>query len=406
MRVLLAHNNFHITGGAEVFCHEVARVLENMGHETAFIATRNQKSQDSVWAKYFPPGVDYKSGNLFGRVLKFGGLVYSQSAKTSMKNIINDFRPDIVHAFAVHNGLTPSILDACREAGIPAVMSCNDYKHICPNYKLFHHGHTCEDCNGGKFYNAILNNCCKESITISVASALEAAFHAHWDIYKKNIHTFLFASEFMANKTRDFWGEGRFRSAILRNPFHSPSHPLREEYEDYVLYFGRLIGEKGTDHLIQAMKEIPHVNLKIVGEGPDETKLRSFVERSEISNVTFLGPLWGNDLNDVLSRCRAVVVPSVWHENFPYVILQAFSAGKPVIGTNRGGIPELVKDQQFGIIYEASDVQALTRAILKLWENPIKTVEMGRAAKIWCDLEFNDDVFSKTLMSRYNEVLK
>lgn len=405
MRILLAHNNYHVTGGAEVFCHEVARVLEGMGHETAFIATQSDRSRDAAWVNYFPPATNYKSGSLLGRVIRFGGLVYSKPAKISMEKIIRDFQPDIVHAFAIYNGLTPSILDACREAGVPIVMSCNDYKHICPNYKLYHHGHTCEDCKGGNFYRAIINNCCKESMVVSVASALEASLHEHWNIYRKNIHTFLFASEFMANKTREFWGDAAFRSAILRNPFHSPAHSLHPDYEDYILYFGRLINEKGADLLVQAMKDVPEAHLKIVGEGPDETKLRSLSKESGCSNISFLGPLWGEDLNKVLYKCRAVVVPSIWHENFPYVILQAFAVGKPVIGTNRGGIPELVKNQQFGLIYEALDIQALSSAIRQLWGNPEKAVEMGRAAKAWCDLEFNDDIFGKALMNIYNGVL-
>jgi glycosyltransferase involved in cell wall biosynthesis len=285
-------------------------------------------------------------------------------------------------------------------------MSCNDYKHICPNYKLYHHRSICEECKGGRFYQAVLNQCCKGSLVISTASSIEAYCHEYLNIYRKNIHTFLFASNFMANKTKDFWGGDTFRSAILRNPFHAPAHDYHGEYEDYILYFGRLIDEKGVDNLVRAMSTIPHVNLKIIGNGPEESSLKMLVRNLGISNVSFLGPLWGADLNKVLFRCRAVVVPSIWHENFPYVILQSFACGKPVIGTDRGGIPELIKNGKFGLIYNALDIAALSAAIIRLWDAPESTVAMGKAAKEWCDLEFNDRKFSEALMAFYKEVIQ
>jgi glycosyltransferase involved in cell wall biosynthesis len=405
MKILLAQNYFHVTGGAEVFGHEVARVLANLGHEVAFICTQSEKNPQTIWGKYFPKAVDYKNGPLISRVLKFKGLVYSQPAKASMRQILNDFRPDIVHCFSIYGGLTPSILDACHSAGVPVVMSCNDYKHICPNYKLYHHGRICEECKGGRFYRAAVNRCCKDSIVISTASSIEAYVHNWLNLYKKNIHTFLFASEFMLNKTNEFWGDATIKSGILKNPFHAPSHEYHGEYEDYFLYFGRLIEEKGVDVLIMAMKKVPEAHLKIVGDGPDGSRLRTMVKDNGIGNVTFLGPLWGDELNTVLFRCRAVIVPSLWHENFPYVILQSFAVGKPVIGTRRGGIPELVKDKQFGLIYDPLDVEELPELLKRLWADPERTTDMGKAAKEWCDLEFNDEAFGKAVMDHYLKVL-
>ncbi len=408
MRVILAHNFNRITGGAEVFFHEVGRVLSQHGHQVAYFYPKDEIVEDdgnSQWNSYLPQAAEYKRGSHISRVAGFGNMVYSKAAKNCIQRLIADFKPDIVHAFAIYVRLTPSILDACREAHIPVVMSCNDYKLICSNCKLYHHGHLCDKCKGRRHYNAILGLCNRGSLTFSAAIALEAYIHKMMNIYLKNIHTFLFASEFMARKTEEHLGKGTFRWQLLRNPFESVAHTLHQEYDDYILYFGRLTEEKGVDILIRAMQHCPHVSLKVVGDGPFEQSLKNLAHGLNLLNVEFVGPRWGADLDRILYKARFVVVPSLWHENFPYVMLQSFSAGKAVIGSDRGGIPELLKDKEFGLVYSAEDVAALSCCINGLWGNPARTVAMGAQAKKWVDLEFNDNKFYNDLLSVYQGVL-
>lgn len=405
MRILLAHKFFHVSGGAEVFFLETGRVLEKNGHEVAYFSTSASENLPCPQERYFITPPDYSSGNLLKRVLNIKKMIWSIDAKTKFARLLKVTKPDIVHVFAIHVHLSPSILEAAFEAGVPVVMSCNDYKHICPNYKLYHHGHICTDCKGGHFYKAIQNRCCKDSMIYSVASSLEAYVHNAIGVYKKYVHTYLFASEFMARETERFWGAGSFRWEMLRNPFESIKYPYCPEYDDYGLYFGRLVDEKGVDVLLRAAKSAPDVKLKIVGNGLDEAKLKALANNYNLCNVEFLGPLWGEALDAVLKQARFVVVPSVWHENFPYVINQSFAFGKPVIGAERGGITEMVAHGERGLVYPAQDVQALAEAMLTLWNNPLRTVEMGRKAKNYSDEEFNDSHQYERLMSIYKGVL-
>lgn len=302
--------------------------------------------------------------------------------------------------------LSPSLLDVCHEKNVPVVMSCNDYKHICPNYKLYHHGKLCEACKGGKYYNAILNRCCQDSFTFSLASCLESTVHYHMNILKKNIHTFLFAGEFMAKKTEEFWGKNTFRWAKLLNPFDSTQYTLSTDYSDYFLFFGRIVEEKGVDILIKAMKQAPESRLVLVGDGPQFEQIQNLSRDLDLHNIEFVGPKWGDELDHLLKLARFVVVPSIWHENFPYVIVQSFALGKAIIGTDRGGIPELIKDGEYGYIYPANDPIALAERINALWKNPSLAVNMGQKAKIYADNVFNDCTFYKTIMDIYLGVLK
>ncbi len=405
MKILLAHKYFKLTGGAEVFFFETARVLEAHGNEVSFFSTNDSENKKTKFNSYFVDPPNYAVGNFLSRIFNIGRMVYSFSAKKKFKRLIEEIKPDIIHVFAIHVHLTPSILTAAYEAGVPVVMSCNDYKHICPNYKLYHHGHICTECRGKRFYKAIVNCCCKDSLVFSVASSLEAYVHNMLDIYRKYVHTYLYASEFMAKETELFWGRDSFRWELLRNPFDSRKYPLSVGCEDYALFFGRLVDEKGVDVLIRAAEFSPEVKIKIVGSGPDEESLHTLSQQLSLKNVEFLGPMWGDDLDSILARARFVVVPSVWHENFPYVINQAFAFGKPVIGADRGGIPELVSHGERGLIYPAQDEKALATAMIELWTNPNRTTAMGRAAKLFSDDEFNDERFYERLMTIYKGVL-
>ena len=404
MRVLLAHKFYETRGGAEVFFFETGRVLEESGHEVAYFASSTDPSKADGRRTFLVSPPEYERGNALGRISRIGQMIYSRSVKERFTEAIEAFKPDLVHVFSIHVHLTPSILAAAQEAGVPVVMSCNEYKHICPNYKLFHHGHICTDCKGGKFYMAAVNRCCRDSNTVSVASALEAYAHQWLGVYDR-VHTFLFASRFMAHETEEFWASRTFRWRQLRNPFDSTKFPLQEGYDDYALFFGRLIEEKGVDVLLEAARLAPSVRLKIVGNGPKEDALHAQAAKLDLKNVEFVGPRWGAELDELLAKARFVVVPSVWHENFPYVIIQSFAFGKAVIASDRGGMPELIAHEETGLVYDAIDAAALAGAMQSMWDDPDRTVRMGRAAKAYSDAEFNDERFRETLLEIYREVL-
>jgi glycosyltransferase involved in cell wall biosynthesis len=234
---------------------------------------------------------------------------------------------------------------------------------------------------------------------------MEAYMHNLMNIYRKNVHTFLFASEFMAHKTEEFWGKEAFRWRKLRNPFDSTKFKATYSPDGSVLFFGRLIDEKGVDILIRAASILPDVSFRIVGDGPDMKNLKQLAKKLDLGNVEFVGAKWGDEMDAELEACRFVVVPSLWYENFPYVINQSFAFGKPVIGSNRGGIPELIQHGERGLIYRATDPQALAKVVDTLWNEPELVEAMGRNAKELSDHEFNDENLYRTLEGIYSEVL-
>ena len=136
-----------------------------------------------------------------------------------------------------------------------------------------------------------------------------------------------------------------------------------------------------------------------------QKRMMELADELRLNNVSIVGAKWGDSMYAELQACRFVVVPSLWHENFPYVINQSFAFGKAVIGANRGGIPELVAHGQRGLIYEAVKIEALVDAIRDLWTSPDKVKTMGRNAKMFADNQFNDKRFFQSLEEIYKEVL-
>jgi glycosyltransferase involved in cell wall biosynthesis len=406
MKILLAHKFCYGRGGADVFFLETGKVLQERGHEIAYFSTIDERNLKVGSVTKFVNPPEYQDRSLLKRIRALPKIIYSRDAKAQFEQLLKSFAPDIVHAFHIYTHLSPSILDACRDAGVPVVMSLNDYKHICPNYKLYHSGSTCEDCKNGKFYWAALNRCCQNSLAFSIGSTIEAYVHAALDIYKKNIHTFLFASKFMANKTEEFWGKNTFRWSLLRNPFDISVITPCKEYDNYFLYFGRFSEEKGVHVLLEAMQFLKAVHLVLVGEGPQMLQLKALTLKYNLLNVEFVGPKWGKDLEGFLHKSRFVVVPSIWHENFPYVILQSFAAGKTVIGTDHGGIPELVRHGRFGLICPALNPSALAEAIRQLWNNPDAAVSMGLQAREYVEQEFSYTRYYEDLIKIYGKAIQ
>jgi len=403
LKILLVHKYFHLNGGADVFFQKVGSILEENGHEVAYFSTKSDKNLESKFSDYFVTAPNFQSQNPIKKVTSLVKICYSFEAKRKFEQLVKDFNPDIVHLFGFFTHISVSILNVTKNYNIPTVLTCNDYKHICPNYQLFNNNKICEDCRGERFYSALLNKCAKNSYSYSFASMIEAYFNKISNSIPNKIDLFLFASEFMYQKTKAFWKNYDFSSKIIRNPYD-----IREfsniYYDNFILFIGRFVPEKGIDVLLTAMKYIPSIKLKIVGSGPMKEMLYSIKKSLNLRNVEFLGELWGAELDHLLSTCRFSVVPSKWHENYPYVILHSFEYSKAVIGSNRGGIPELINNET-GIIYDADSPADLAEKIKYLFYNKDMYLKLGSNSNKFLRINFSSTKFYTELITAYSEVM-
>jgi glycosyltransferase involved in cell wall biosynthesis len=255
----------------------------------------------------------------------------------------------------------------------------------------------------GKYYQATRHQCVKNSRVKSLINTVEMYLHhTVWDIYRKNIDLFVTENEFMRG-----WllkaGYASDRVRVLPNFVDVAAYrPYYDTSSDYLLYFGRLVPEKGVATLIEAVRTLP-LKLVIVGDGFQRLPLEQQASASGASNVIFAGAKWGRDLEEIIAGARFVVVPSEWHENSPMVIYQSFAWGKPVIGARVGGITELIEDGVDGWLFESAQVHELREEIQRAFADPAAAAEMGRQARLKAEREFSAEVYYERLLSIYAE---
>ena len=167
------------------------------------------------------------------------------------------------------------------------------------------------------------------------------------------------------------WGIPAERISVLPNP--APTVPVLRSREELraaygitgitLAFAGRLTSQKDLRLALDAIGRVPGVSLVLLGEGPERATLESHArERGLGDRVRFLG---GGTRDDVLELFRAAdgsLLSSAW-ENFPHTVVEALAVGTPVIATAVGGVPEIVRDGQNGLLVPACDVAALSAAI-------------------------------------------
>ena len=119
-----------------------------------------------------------------------------------------------------------------------------------------------------------------------------------------------------------------------------------------------------------------------------------------------LGFLNKEQVNEKISKCRFVVVPSIWYENCPYSILETLTIGKPVIGAKIGGIPELVKDNKDGLLYKFNDIEALSNKMEKLFNDKEISEKLGKNAKEEAQRLYSKQIYYNKIIKIYERLVK
>ncbi len=144
--------------------------------------------------------------------------------------------------------------------------------------------------------------------------------------------------------------------------------------------------------------------LWLAGEGEAREELERFCREHALTNVRFLGQLSPGQLAPIVSNARFVVLPSEWYENAPMSILEAAACGKAAAVSEIGGLPELVRDGDTGVVVPPGDATALRYALEDLLSSPDAAVAMGERARAFVEDAFGPDQHYKRLMDIYRRV--
>ena len=274
---------------------------------------------------------------------------------------------------------------------------------ICPNYSLYTNGKVCESCFRHKYYKAVTNKCLQNSYPASALAALEMSFTKARQIYENVVDCFVSPSAFFSQKLAD-WGVKMKRIENVPNfVFLSDFEPIFSA-GDYYLYFGRLSPEKGISDLINVFSHMSGHKLKIAGSGPMKKSLEETVKAQGISNVELLGFRPQSELRDIIASSRAVIVPTLMHDNYPYSVIEAQAMGKPVVASRLGGIPEMVTHGENGYLYEPRNHFDLKARIEDLNKLNGTIEKFGRAGRQRVERENGAEGHYKKIISIYESI--
>jgi glycosyltransferase involved in cell wall biosynthesis len=359
MKILLANKFYYPRGGDCIYTINLEQLLKQHGHEVAVFAMQYPENLSSPWNKYFPDEVKFSLG--LGMIEAMFRPCGTKNVKHKFNALLNDFQPDIVHLNNIHSQLSPVIAQIAYRRNIRIIWTLHDYKLLCPRYDCLCKGnHICEKCFTDKKH-VIKNRCMKNSLVASSIAYCEAI---KWTRTKLEKYTdvFICPSQFMKNKMT----EGYFNSKKLHtlcNFIDISKTPITHyEKEDYYCYIGRLSIEKGIKTLINTANQIPY-KLKIIGDGI----LRKDLEKISKEWIEFTGYKQWNEIKEIVSKARFIVLPSEWYENNPLTVIESLCLGTPVLGAKIGGIPEMIKEGQNGMLFESRNVEDLKDKIQQMF---------------------------------------
>lgn len=400
MKVLLVNKFHYLKGGSEKYYFELGKLLKKHGHEVAYFSMKDEKNIKTGDKEYFVEPIDLNNGSK----LKALDVIYSKANKKKMQEALEDFKPDIVHLNNFQRQLSASIVDAIKGKNIPIVFTAHDVQAICPAITMLdNEKNICEKCSGGKYLNCIKKKCNKGSTLKSLVGAIEGKYYRNHKIYINKIDYIITPSEFYKTKfIEDGMPENKIEA--IHNFINVDQYAVETQDYGYALYFGRLSKEKGILTLIEAFSKCKNGVLYIAGTGPEEENITNIIKEKKLQDrIKLLGFLDKEQMTDTVRKCKFVVVPSIWYENCPYSILETLAIGKPIIGANIGGIPELVEDEENGFIYK--NEEELTNRMNQLFENNELVQKFSQKSKEFAKEKYDEEEYYVRLEKIYELVV-
>ena len=311
-------------GGVGVHIHTLSKELIRHGHEVYVITYPHSdlKNIDGIHV------IGTSGLNIPG----IRGLMFKWNARKALENLLKEVDIDIIHG----HYLFPAGAAACEVGS----------KHNIKTYVTAHGSDMFEMYKKQSFMRPFIKKVLKRSdVVFAVSNALKQ------EILSTNVSG-------IKAKTRLYW------NSVDINKFSKDNKNLLENHgKPIVLFVGNIIKRKNVNLILEAKKQSDvDYEVVIVGDGPLLNDLKNKVEKENIPDVRFLGSR--NDVENIIPGCDVLVLPS-FSESFGLVLIEALACEKPVIGSNVGGISEIITDD-VGLLIDPNDSSTLASAIDKI----------------------------------------
>ncbi|MQA59935.1 MAG: glycosyltransferase [Actinophytocola sp.] len=374
LNVLVVHNRYRSeqpSGENHVVDQEVA-LLSDAGHRVRMFERRSD---------------DIASMSLLERAALPLLVPWNPVARSALAADLQAERPDVVHVHNTFPLISPSVLAACADAGVPVVATLHNYMMVCVPGTMFRDGHVCTDCTSRTPLAAVRHGCYRDSplATAPVAAAMIANRRRWWSGVK-----------------RFFCVSGAQRAMLVQSGM--PADRLTVKYNfvpdsglrragrgEHLLYLGRMNEEKGVRLLMRAWDAIAAggglaIPLMLAGTGPMSSEVEQWARDRD--DVRYLGLRTKAQCQELTARAVAVVVPSAWMETFGLVVVEAMVAGVPAVAAAHGALVELVQDGVTGMLHRPGDPASLAACLRAIVRTPKRNRDLGAAARLRYERDF------------------
>ncbi|MEU6538568.1 glycosyltransferase [Streptomyces sp. NPDC047000] len=391
MHVLVVHNRYasaQPSGENKVVDQEVA-LLREAGHRVGLFERRS----DDIAGRSLP-----------GKAAVALLVPWNPAVRAELAARLRAERPDVVHVHNVFPLLSPAVLAACADAGVPAVATLHNYTQVCPPGTLQRDGRPCTECVGAVPLPAVRHGCYRGSrpATVPLAVSLAVNRRRWWS----GVERFFCISA----AQRDVLvraGMPAGRLAVKHNFVPDPD-VRRSGDGEQLLFLGRLAEAKGVRLLMAAWDELAAgggvgVPLVIAGAGPLEGEVTAWAAGRD--DVRYVGLYNAAECRRAVARSVAVVAPSTWLEAFGLVVVEAMAAGVPAVAAGHGAFAELVEDGVTGLLHRPGEAASLASCLRRITADPALGRELGRAARRRYEQGFSPAVGLERLVDGYRTAI-
>jgi len=325
--------------------------------------------------------------------------LWNRAAQNRLEEIMRSEKPEVVHFHNTFPLISPAAYYTAKRFGAAVVQTLHNYRLICANATLFRDGRPCEECISARSPRpAIQHGCYRKNrlATLGVTSMVQ--LHRALRTWSNQVDAYITLNEFSRNKLSE--GGLPASKMFVKPNFVAAKPDPGTGGGAYALFIARLVEEKGVRTLLDAWERISDVPLKIIGQGP-------LADSRCSANIGWLGRLESHgDLLEEMKGASVLVVPSLWYEVAPGIILEAFATGLPVIASNMGAMASMIAHGRTGLLFRPGDPEDLARQVRWAVEHPEELLEMRANARREYEEKYTAERNYKMLMTIYQMAIE